>query len=111
MKSIFARHGIPETVTSDDGHNRSLCTVCTGMCFNHTTSSPNHLQGNREAERGVQTTKNLLKKEDDLYLAYRASARDVTTTPLRHFGAQLAKQQREECKDEMVICAVVGCSK
>ena len=71
-KSIFARYGIPETVVSDNGpqfSSEAYAQFALEYGFKHTTSSPNHPQGNGEAERGVQTIKNLLKKEGDPYLA------------------------------------------
>ena len=52
--------------------------------FKHAPSSPNHLQGNGEAERGVQTIKNLLKKEGDPYLAslaYRLTPLEIGYRP------------------------------
>ena len=71
-KSIFARYGIPETVVSDNGpqfSSEAYAQFALEYGFKHTTSSPKHPQGNGEAERGVQTIKNLLKKEGDPYLA------------------------------------------
>ena len=71
-KSIFARHGIPETVFS---HNGSLysCLAYQEFAkeyeFNHVTSSPHHPQSNREAERAVRTIKKLLNKSKDPYRA------------------------------------------
>ena len=59
-KSIFARHGIPEVVYSDNGpqfQSTILQTVCSNLYqFKHITSSP---QSNGEAERAVATIKNL----------------------------------------------------
>ena len=75
-KSIFARYGIPETVISDNGpqfSSEAYAQFAREYGFKHTTSSPNHPQGNGEAERGVQTIKNLLKKEGDPYLALSES--------------------------------------
>ena len=74
-KSIFARYGIPETVISDNGpqfSSEAYAQFAREYGFKHATSSPNHPQGNGEAERGVQTIKNLLKKEGDPYLAFTA---------------------------------------
>lgn len=72
LKSIFACHGIPETLVSDNGPQLSSSTFSEfagAYGFRHVTSSPKHPRSNGEAERGVQTVKNLLKKEHDPYLA------------------------------------------
>ena len=60
-KSIFARYGIPKTIISDNGpqfSSEAYTQFAREYGFNHNTSSP---QGNGEAERGVQTIKNLKK--------------------------------------------------
>ena len=86
-KSIFARHGIPDTVISDNGPQFS-CEEYKRFAkdyeFEHRTSSPYHPQGNGEAERAVKTIKNLLKKEDDPYkalLAYRSTPLELGYSP------------------------------
>ncbi|KAL7880825.1 hypothetical protein SRHO_G00030790 [Serrasalmus rhombeus] len=79
FKSIFARHGIPEVVRSDNGPQfSSECFrhFAKDWGFEHVTSSPRFPQSNGEAERAVRTIKNLLKKSADPYLAlmaYRAA--------------------------------------
>lgn len=85
--SIFARHGIPEVVVSDNGPQYTsdlFRKFASEYGFKHVTSSPYHPQGNGEAERGVQTVKNLLKKAKDPYralMAYRATPLDVGYSP------------------------------
>lgn len=64
-KSIFARHGIPEEVVSDNGPQFSaelFLKFAREYRFHHTTSSPYHPRRNGEAERAVGTIKSLLKK-------------------------------------------------
>ena len=78
-KSIFARMGIPEKFHSDKGvqfMSKEFAQFAEYWGFTHTSSSPHHHSGNGEAERAVQTVKNLLKKEKEPYLAllnYRAT--------------------------------------
>ncbi|KAL8582115.1 hypothetical protein ACOMHN_004035 [Nucella lapillus] len=72
LKSIFATHGIPDIVMSDNGPNFASCEFmdfAQNYKFTHNTSSPRYPQSNGEAERAVQTIKALLKKADDPYLA------------------------------------------
>jgi len=76
LKSIFARHGIPEQVRSDNGpHVDSAEFSCFAKKwgFKHSKSSPRFPQANREVERGVRTVKNLLTKEKDPAKAYRST--------------------------------------
>lgn len=87
MKSIFARHGIPETVISDNGPqyaSREFAEFAKTYEFKHCTSSPYFPQGNGEAERAVGTIKSLLGKNGDPYkalLAYRATPLQVGYSP------------------------------
>ena len=72
LKSIYARHGILQEMIIDNGpqySSREFGKFAENYGFKHTTSSPRFPQSNGEAERGVQTIKNLLKKSDDPYLA------------------------------------------
>ena len=79
-KAIFARHGIHEEVRSDSGPqyaSAEFTHFAKEWGFKHTTSSPRFPQSNGdEAERSVETTKSLLKKEKDRskgLLAYRST--------------------------------------
>ena len=76
MKSIFARHGIPETVISDNGPqfaSKEFAEFASTWELCHITSSPRYPKANGMAERTVQTIKKLLEKSDmkneDPYLA------------------------------------------
>ncbi|UYV65139.1 K02A2.6-like [Cordylochernes scorpioides] len=68
-KSIFARHGIPETVVSDNGTQfetaREFSNFARQYGFTHVTSSPRFPQSNGMAEAGVKIAKLILKKNQD----------------------------------------------
>ena len=77
--SIFAHHGVPAVVVSDNDPQFSAeayAKFAETYVFEHVTSSPHYPKSNGEAERAVQTVKNLLQKSGDHYPAYR-------TTPLQ----------------------------
>ena len=72
LKSLFARHGIPETVRSDNGpqySSREFAEFAKTFQFKHVTSSPRYPASNGQAERTVQKVKNLLKKAEDPFIA------------------------------------------
>lgn len=75
FKSIFARHGIPEEVRSDNEPqfaSEPFRKFAQDWSFRHVTSSPHFPQSNGEAERPVRTIKCLLKKSSDPYFALMA---------------------------------------
>ena len=76
IRSIFARHGIPETLISDNGPQYSA----ERYGFEHITSTPHFPQSNVEAERAVQTVKNLLKPYLAM-LAYRSTPLSIGYSP------------------------------
>ena len=79
LKMVFSRHGIPETVRSDNGpqySSQEFAQFASAYEFRHTTSSPRFPQSNSEVERMVKTVKQMLRKSTDPYLAllsYRAT--------------------------------------
>lgn len=81
-KSIFARHGIPEIVFSDNGPQYTADVFekfANDYQFEHETSSPYFPQSNGEAERAVKTVKEMLAKCEDPYLAMLS----YRTTPIQ----------------------------
>ena len=67
MQSMFARHGFPETLISDNGPQFSsaeFAAFATKHKIHHVTSSPLYPQDNGMAERAVQTVKRLLHSSD-----------------------------------------------
>lgn len=64
-KSMFARHGIPDEVMSDNGPQYSSAQYkqfAEQWEFKHSTSSPRYPQSNGLAEKTVQTLKTILSK-------------------------------------------------
>eukprot|EP00112_Aurelia_sp_Birch-Aquarium-sp1_P007987 Seg1872.1 transcript_id=Seg1872.1/GoldUCD/mRNA.D3Y31 product="putative protein K02A2.6" protein_id=Seg1872.1/GoldUCD/D3Y31 len=76
LKKIFARHGIPQELFSDNGPEyiaNEFASFSKEWDFKHTTSSPYFAQSNGLVERSIQTVKRTLKKGrdagEDPYLA------------------------------------------
>ena len=82
LKSVFTKHGIPETLRSDNGppfDSAKYLVFAREWGCNIITSSPMFPRSNGEVERAVQTAKSILRKSDEpekALLAYRS-------TPLR----------------------------
>ncbi|KAJ8351147.1 hypothetical protein SKAU_G00226230 [Synaphobranchus kaupii] len=90
LKAAFARHGIAETVVSDNGPqyaSKEFEAFAKSWEFTHITSSPHYPQSNGLAERTVQTAKALMEKakadERDPYL----SLLEYRNTPVDNFKA------------------------
>lgn len=79
LKTIFSRHGIPNTLVTDNGPQYSSAEFrffSESYDFKHITSSPYYPRGNGESDRAVRTVKNFLKDSNDPHLAlltYRAT--------------------------------------
>lgn len=87
LSEIFATHGSPKTVISDNGPQYSaeeFARFASEWGFNHITSSPRYPKCNGEAERAVRTAKNILAKNTNPYLgllAYRSAPIHNGKTP------------------------------
>ncbi|KAK3727149.1 hypothetical protein QZH41_004441 [Actinostola sp. cb2023] len=99
LKQFFARHGIPETLKSDNGPQYSSAEFAKFAAvwkFSHVTSSPKYPQSNGLAEKTVQTVKRTLEKAKrdgkDPYLAML----EQRNTPVGNYKspAQLSMARR-----------------
>ena len=95
LKSHFARNGIPDIVTSDNGPqftSSEFAFFTREWGFEHRASSPGHQQANGQAECAVKTAKNILRKakesECDPYLAILA----VRNTPTEGMDSSPAQR-------------------
>lgn len=94
IKSMFARHGIPDVLISDNGPQYASADfkeLAESWEFKHITSSPTHAQSNGQAERTVQTIKNLLKKTENGKGDSYISLLEYKNTPLDNVGLSPAQ--------------------
>ena len=90
MKTVFACHGLPGTLRSDNGPQFSSATFktfCSDNGIEHERSSPHFQSSNGEAERAVQTVKCLWRKCEDKQFALL----DYRTTPLENINLSPAQ--------------------
>lgn len=86
LKNIFARHGIPDQVRTDNGpqFRDRFQQFAQEFGFSHVTSSPRYPQSNGQAERGVAIASMLLKKNADPnigLLIYRSTPLECGKSP------------------------------
>ena len=107
-KSIFARHGIPEVVVSDNGpqySSEAYANFAREFQFEHVMSSPHYPQSNGEAERAVQTVKNLIKKDGDPYLAmlsYRSTPLKCGFSPSELLMSRMLRTNLPVTRDSLI---------
>lgn len=90
FKQIFATHGVPDIVISDNMpyFSKECQTFAEKYGFEFKTSSPRYPRSNGLAERFVQVAKNILKKSNDLHAALM-EYRNTPITGLKRSPAQL----------------------
>uniref|UniRef100_A0A8C1X2E4 Gypsy retrotransposon integrase-like protein 1 n=1 Tax=Cyprinus carpio TaxID=7962 RepID=A0A8C1X2E4_CYPCA len=94
FKTVFARHGVPETLIADHVPFASaeMARFALDWGFNITHSSPNFPQSNGMAERAVKTVKSMLKTAaqsgTDPHLAL-LTLRNTPVTGLKYSPAQI----------------------
>lgn len=85
LKDVFARHGIPTELVSDNGSqyiSHQFRKFVKTWCFKHTTSSPRYPRSNGLAESSVKTIKSMLKKCLNTGLDIKMGLLSIRNTPL-----------------------------
>ena len=99
LKSIFARHGIPEQLISDNMpfNSTEFKKFAKDWGFQTITSSPRYPQSNGMSEKAVQTVKRILKKAKDLYIAL-LECRNTPVTGMTYSPSQLLMNRTTRTK-------------
>ena len=95
LKEQFSRHGIPDTVVSDNGSQYSsheFHEFSLSWEFNHVISSPHYPKSNGKAESSVKTVKQLFKKADRDGIDPLLSLLDYRNTPTEGIGDSPAQR-------------------
>jgi len=95
LKEQFSRHGIPDTVVSDNGpqySSQEFHEFSLSWEFNHVTSSPHYPKSNGKAESSVKTVKLLFKKADRDGKDPWLSLLDYRNTPTEGIGDSPAQR-------------------
>ncbi|XP_056106475.1 uncharacterized protein K02A2.6-like [Rhinichthys klamathensis goyatoka] len=85
LKSVFARHGVPTEVFTDNGPqfvNDSFQSFSKDWDFRHTTSSPYFPQSNGLVEKSVGVVKRLMQKANDYESSFYMGLLAYRSTPL-----------------------------
>ena len=111
MKTIFARHGIPNTVIADNMpfNSKRFKQFAKEWSFNLITSSPQFPQSNGLAERNVQTIKNILKKAKDTNCDEQLALLEFRNSPITGISespAQLLMGRRLQSTLPMIHSAL-----
>ena len=110
LKSMFARHGIPDTLMSDNMPFSSVAfqQFARDLGFELSTSSPTYAQSNGESERYVQSVKNMMRKAMQDGLEPHIALLQYRNTPvsgLKYSPAQLLMSRR--LKDKLPSTSVL----
>ncbi|CAB4019827.1 Transposon Tf2-6 poly [Paramuricea clavata] len=99
LKSIFARHGIPKELVSDNMpfNSKEFDEFAKQWRFKQTTSSPTYTQSNGMSEKAVQTVKRILKKADDPYVGLM-EYRNTPVTGMTYSPSQLLMSRTTRTK-------------
>lgn len=87
LKTVFARHGVPCEVFSDNGPrfcSREFNAFTEEWGFKHTTSSPNNPRSNGLVESSVKIVKALIKKSHDGKTDFQKSLMIYRSAPLQN---------------------------
>ena len=100
FKVQFARHGIPDTLVTDNGTqftSAEFDAFATKWDFTHCTSSPRYPQSNGKVENAVKTCKALLKKAKADNTDPLLALLDWRNTPTEGIGTSPAQRLMGRC--------------
>ena len=87
LKTVFARHGVPCELVSDNGPqfaSSEFADFAKEWGFQHTTSSPHYPRSNGLAESSVKVVKGLMKKAQDGKADFHQSLMIYRSAPLQN---------------------------